>query len=102
MVSSAHNYGRNRNAHAAALDRWESEGGTIDARRRDPLTKEEAHILRFLGASLLSRWNGLPKHIQQELFEHSFEAVLPDEAARLKKRIARFLHNHKDDVGGVV
>jgi hypothetical protein len=73
MVSSAHNHGRNSNAHAAALERWETEGGTIDARRRDHLTKEEAHILRFLGAAVLSRWNGP----DSELASHYFEAVLP-------------------------
>jgi hypothetical protein len=106
MRTRTHSLGRFGNAHDVALGRWETEGGAIGAaggERRDrqvPLSEQEALILQCLGAAVLSRWYGLPTHIQHDLFEHSFEAVAPRDAARLKKRIARFLHKHKDDARG--
>jgi hypothetical protein len=54
---------------ANALDRWDEEGG---------------------------EWNGLPTDVQGRLFEHATSGKSHD-AALLKTRIARFLHNHKDD-----
>jgi hypothetical protein len=64
------------------------------------LTEQEVGILKRLGAALLSQWNDLPTCIQQRMFERSFDTVAPHEAASLKRRIARFIHNYKDDFGG--
>lgn len=106
MPTAAHSTDRYSASHAVALDRWESEGGAIQVSAggrcdwRAPLSEQEACILQCLGAAVLSQWNGLPTRIQHELFEHSFDAVAPCDTARLKKRIARFLHEHKDGAGG--
>lgn len=89
----------------SGLDRWETEGGAIGAPTNEcngsqvVLSEEEALVLKFLGAAVLSQWNGLPTRIQRELFEHSFSAAAPREIASLKRRIAQFLHDHKDDTG---
>jgi hypothetical protein len=49
-----------------------------------------------MGAALVSEWNDLPTDVQRRLFEHATSGKSHD-AALLKARIARFLHNHKDD-----
>jgi hypothetical protein len=41
-------------------------------------------------------WIDLPTDVQRRLFEHAASGKSHD-AALLKARIARFLHNHKDD-----
>lgn len=93
-------------SHTVGLQRWETDGGAIRepancrSELQTPLSQEEAHILQCLGASVLSRWNELPTHIQRELFEHSFDVVAPCQVARFKHRLARFLHEHKDVVWG--
>lgn len=85
---------------------WESEGGAIRAPPdghcdwRQPVSEREAYVLQCLGAAVLSQWNGLPPRIQQELFVHSFDTASSGDAARLRKWIARFLDEHKDDAGG--
>jgi hypothetical protein len=60
------------------------------------LLDAECRVLECLGAPLVSEWNGLPTDVQRRLFEHAASAKSHD-AALLKARIARFLHNHKDD-----
>jgi hypothetical protein len=107
MATEAHSIDYSSASHASGLDRWDTEGGAIGAQANECndfqtlLSEEEAHILQFLGAAVLSQWNGLPTRIQRELFEHSFSVAAPRQIARLKKRIAQFLHDHKDDTEGV-
>ncbi len=107
MPTAAQSIERSSASHVVGLDRWETEGGAIGAPANERcgsqaalLSEDEALILQCLGAAVLSRWNGLPTRIQRELFDHSFDVTAPLEVARLKRRIARFLHEHKDDVGG--
>ena len=52
-------------------------------------------VLECLGAALVSEWNGLPTDVQRRLFEHAASGKSRD-AALLKTRIARFLHDHED------
>ncbi len=91
-------------SQAMALERWEAEGGAFGAPSRErpesqsPLSDQETQILQYLGAAVLSKWNGLPTHIQHELFENSFGGGTAHETAQLKRRIAQFLHRHKDDI----
>ena len=86
---------------AAALDRWEGEGGAQVlpwALRYEggDLGDKERQILECLGAALVSRWNELPTDVQRAIFQHAAANKTYD-PARLKAQIARFLHNHKDD-----
>jgi hypothetical protein len=60
------------------------------------LLNAERRVLECLGAALVSEWNDLPTDVQGRLFEHATSGKSHD-AALLKTRIARFLHNHKDD-----
>jgi hypothetical protein len=43
------------------------------------------------------RWGTLPTKIQRELFEHASSLADLAQTAPPKGKIARFLHNHKDD-----
>lgn len=99
MVGKQLNASTKNNPLVRALDRWESEGGSVDTNleKRAALLEEEEHILQCLGAAVIVRWNKLPMDIQRELFASA--ASLPDPLPRaaLKEQIARFLHNHKID-----
>jgi hypothetical protein len=86
---------------ASALDRLDEEGGAPALPWPLPyetgeLLEAERRVLECLGAALVSEWNDLPTDVQRRLFEHAASRKSYD-AARLKARIARFLHNHKDD-----
>jgi hypothetical protein len=73
---------------------------TIQApRERDgsALAAEEEHILRCLGASVLMLWNVIPTKLQRELFDNAGTMGDLLSTAALRGKIARFLHNHKDD-----
>ena len=90
-----------RDSAANALDRWDEEGGAPAVSWPLPyetgdLLDAERRVLECLGAALVSEWNDLPTDVQRRLFEHAASGKSHD-AALLKARIARFLHNHKDD-----
>jgi len=83
-----------------ALDRWDEEGGAPAVLWPLPyepgdLLEAERRVLECLGAALVNEWNGLPTDVQRRLFEHAASGKSHD-AALLKTRIARFLHDHKD------
>jgi hypothetical protein len=85
---------------ANGLDRWDEEGGAPATLWPLPyetsdLLDVERRVLECLGAALVSEWNGLPTDVQRRLFEHAASGKSHD-AALLKTRIARFLHDHKD------
>jgi hypothetical protein len=82
------------------LDRWDEEGGAPAVQWPLPyetgdLLDLERRVLECLGAALVSEWNGLPTDVPRRLFEHAASGKSRD-AALLKARIARFLHDHKD------
>ena len=84
-----------------ALDRWDEEGGAPAVSWPLPyepseLLDAERRVLECLGAALVSEWNDLHTDVQRRLFEQAASGKSQD-AALLKARIARFLHNHKDD-----
>jgi hypothetical protein len=88
---------------ATALDRWDEEGGAQDVAWPLPyeasdLRDVERRVLECLGAALVSEWNDLPTDVQRRLFEHAALGKSHD-AALLKTRIARFLHDHKGALG---
>jgi hypothetical protein len=80
---------------------WDEEGGAPAVAwplpyKSGDLLDAERRVLECLGAALVSEWNDLPTDVQRRLFEHAASGKSHD-AALLKARIARFLHNHKDD-----
>ena len=84
-----------------ALERWDEEGGAQAGLWPLPyetgvLLEPERRVLECLGAALVSEWSNLSTDLQRKLFEHATSGKLRD-AALLKTRIARFLHDHKDD-----
>ncbi len=90
-----------RDSVANPLDRWDEEGGAPAVSWPLPyetgdLLDAERRVLECLGAALVSEWNDLPTDVQRRLFEHAASGKSHD-AALLKARIARVLHNHKDD-----
>jgi hypothetical protein len=88
---------------ARALNRWEGEGGTDEARKGSEfgaditLQKAEERILRCLGAAVILQWSDLPTQIQRDLFDDAASMSDPEQRFRLKQQIARFLHDNKDD-----
>lgn len=94
---------------AAALERWESEGGAprllsqVDRDRAATvaadagLAGEERRVLLCLGAAVIMLWNDLPQDTQRAVFERAVSTGGPGHTAELKPEIARFLHRHKDD-----
>jgi hypothetical protein len=120
-MTSRENHQADATHHAAAMARWDDEGGASMSPRSyagaeasnhanskrlaalppdvkvDKASGEDKKILECLGAAVIMRWSTLPTKIQRELFEH---ATFPADLARTappKGQIARFLHNHKDD-----
>ena len=74
-----------------------------DRNQRVVLVKEDEYVLRCLGAAVMMRWGTLPAKLQRELFDHASSLgefdhhssiSPPEQTARLKGLIARFLHNH--------
>jgi hypothetical protein len=94
---------RPKESSSGALARWEGEGGASQSKSesnretRATLAKEEEHVLRCLGAAVITHWNDLPTKIQRDLFDHPISMGEPRYTAQLKERIARFLHRHKND-----
>lgn len=88
------------NQMAAALARWDEEGGAPVVPRPlrydvSGLPGTERRILECLGAALVREWNNLPADIQRTIFQRATgdQAYDPSE---LRVRIARFLHEHKE------
>ena len=88
----------------AALDRWDDEGGSVaklnsDAHAADlkSLSPSERQVLQCLGAAVVVEWNKLPTDVQRTLFKHASGKSETSNADELRARIARFLHDHKDD-----
>jgi hypothetical protein len=65
----------------------------------DGLADSERHVLQCLGAAVVIAWNDLPTDVQRAMFRHVSADKVPYDSTGLKARIARFLHDHKDDPG---
>ena len=112
MFLACHNYlmVRKRSKHlkpdtqiARALARWESEGGALqasspsDRQVANILAEPERHVLERLGAALVIAWNELPTDVQRSIFRQASTVGRSYDPVQLRERIARFLHDHKDD-----
>jgi hypothetical protein len=61
------------------------------------LAEDEDQVLRCLGAAVITQWNTLTTKLQKELFDGASSAGDLLQAGAVKRQIARFLHNHKND-----
>jgi hypothetical protein len=68
-----------------------------DNESRTALAEEDEQILKCLGAAVIMRWNTISTKLQRELFDCASTIGDLQQATPLKRAIARFLHNHKDD-----
>ena len=91
-------------ASEESLDRWDDEGGALEAvaspaliSEIDELTLAERQILQCLGAAVVTLWNDLPRDLQRTLFAVASAGGDNPIAHDLRGRLARFLHDHKDD-----
>jgi hypothetical protein len=89
---------------ARAIARWESEGGALPTGPQgegDParFASQDLRILQALGAAVLANWNELSTGIRKRLFESAVASGAAADVGAVKERIARFLHEHKDDRG---
>ena len=69
-------------------------GKSVDGRTVEEI---EEHILRCLGAAVIMQWNTIPTKLQRELFDTAGSLGDVLHTAALRGRIARFLHDHKDE-----
>jgi hypothetical protein len=77
-----------------ALSQYEVVGKGFD---RKAVAENEEHILRRLGAAVMMRWNTIPAKLQRELFDTAGSLGDLPQTVTLRGKIARFLHNHKDE-----
>jgi hypothetical protein len=68
-----------------------------DRENQTVLIEEEGEVLKSLGAALMMSWNAIPTSLQRELFDCACTIGDLQHISSLKGRIARYLHNHKDD-----
>jgi hypothetical protein len=61
------------------------------------IAKIEEHILRCLGAAVIMQWNTIPTKLKRELFDTAGSLGEVPKTVALRGRIARFLHDHKDE-----
>jgi hypothetical protein len=79
---------------AAELARWETEGGSPPEPHAAPLGDEP--LLRRLGAAVVGEWNNLPTPLRRAVYERAVAVgAAPGGDAAMKRRMARFLHDHK-------
>ena len=87
---------------ANALDRWEDEGGATRVISQaliaqiSALTPSERQNLQCLGAAVVVRWTELPINVQRAIFKVASEHSGSGSETALAARIARFLHEHKN------
>lgn len=65
--------------------------------RIDTLPDRERQILQCLGAAVVIEWNDLPTSVKRSLFRLASAENGADFADELPVRIARFLHDHKNN-----
>ena len=87
-----------------SVDAWSNEGGALPpavsealAARVETLPALERRVLHCLGAAVVLGWNTLPTDVQRTLFKLASTTGDAEAARALPTRIARFLHDHKDD-----
>lgn len=120
-MTSREDYETDVRHHAAAIARWDDEGGASMSARSNTGVRvsnalgaklmaespadlkvaqapgDDKKILECLGAAVIMQWGTLPTKIQRDLFEHATSLVDLAQTAPAKGQIARFLHDHKDD-----
>jgi hypothetical protein len=77
-------------------------GATVKPRGKQrgtrPAPAARDNILQSLGAAVILRWNTIPTKLQRQLFEDASTIGDVQPIVPLKTALARFLHDHKDDV----
>lgn len=56
--------------------------------------ESEEHLVRRLGAALVSYWGELPKHVQSELIARSFLVLDEDHSDHLAEQMKHFIAAH--------
>jgi hypothetical protein len=83
---------------ARALARWEGEGGALTPTgAAEAIDESELRILARLGAAVLDEWSDLPRLLQANVVRRARTLGSPDDHARVKRNLARFLDDHRSD-----
>ena len=83
---------------ARALLRWEGEGGALaPTGAASSIDDTELRILARLGAALLDDWAALPPTLQASVVRRASSLGGPGDHAHVKDRLARFLHEHRNE-----
>lgn len=88
-----------------AIDRWDNEGGAPSGPGPETMVEHIGslgsmgrQVIKYLGAAVVIGWNDLPTDVQRTLFKMATTDAASHSGSELPARIARFLHNHKDDL----
>ena len=81
---------------AKALARWEGEGGALGRASSpgDALDEGELRILARIGAAALAQWGALAGPLREAMLGDICRPLAPGDGARVKERIAAFLHDN--------
>jgi len=83
---------------ARALSRWEGEGGAlIPTGAVNSIDDSELRILARLGAALLDEWGALSETSRQNVIRRARTLGGEGDHARVKQKLARFLHEHRSE-----
>jgi hypothetical protein len=83
------------------LDAWDDEGGapgavTTDGAISETTSETERRLLERLGAAVLGEWQELPMRLRRAIYERAVDSELVCGPSKLKRAMARFLHDHRD------
>jgi hypothetical protein len=87
---------------AIDLQSWDAEGGALPVTTQvrgntaSALAAVERQLLGRLGDALVAEWNNLPMPLQRAIYDRSVRSTTTGDPAALKRRMACFLHDHKD------
>jgi hypothetical protein len=83
-----------------AVSSWEENGAHLQFPL--PLGDDDERILGLLGAAVILQWNSLSAYIQWRPFARAWTADFEAHAVPLNERIARSLHDHKNDASEAI
>lgn len=63
------------------------------------LSAPDRLLLQCLGTALISEWSNLPMPLRRALYARAVEGAESGADTTLKRRMARFLHDHKRSTG---
>jgi hypothetical protein len=81
---------------------WEAEGGAVDAPRADagwPSAIGDTALLARLGMAVVGEWHNLTTPLRRAVYDRAAPAHGGRGSRAVRRRLARYLHDHKSHAG---